>query len=107
MLLVLARRMGGCDLETNGQHGSVRRALTLVPYYPLVKRCDINWFERVRFYALLPTVRLREAVAVEKSPISNNVGGVKHVLSNTSVCTRRRAPFRSRSRFALSNLGSL
>src|SRR5579872_4492898 len=37
--------------------------------------------------------------------ISNNVGDVKHVLSNTSACTRRRAPFRSHSWFALSNLG--
>ena len=35
-----------------------------------------------------------------KIPISNNVGCVKHVLSNTSVCTHRRAPFRSRSGFA-------
>ena len=31
--------------------------------------------------------------------ISNNVGGVKQFLSNTSVCTHRRAPFRSRRWF--------
>src|SRR5512140_2275782 len=33
-------------------------------------------------------------------PISNNVGGVKHVFEHTSVCTRRSAPFRSISWFA-------
>src|ERR1700746_3725890 len=35
-----------------------------------------------------------------KNPLSNNVGGVKHVLEHTSVSTPGRAPFRSRSRFA-------
>src|SRR5215469_1128427 len=32
-------------------------------------------------------------------PISNNVGGVKHVFEHTSACTPRRAPFRSRRWF--------
>ena len=42
-----------------------------------------------------------------KIAISNNVGGVKHDCAHTTACTRRRAPFRSRRWFALSNLGSL
>src|SRR4051794_26751447 len=33
-------------------------------------------------------------------PISNNVGSVKYVFEHTSVCTHRRAPFRSRGWFA-------
>src|SRR3954463_4276956 len=32
--------------------------------------------------------------------ISNNVGSVKYVFEHTSVCTHRRAPFRSRRWFA-------
>ena len=35
-----------------------------------------------------------------KIPISNNVGTVKRILSNTSACTPRRAPFRSSGWFA-------
>ncbi len=49
--------------------------------------------------------RLRLGILYGYITISNNVGDVKHVLSNTSACTRRRAPFRSHSWFALSNLG--
>jgi hypothetical protein len=37
---------------------------------------------------------------VDVISLSNNVGYVKHVLSNTSACTHRRAPFRSRGWFA-------
>jgi len=39
--------------------------------------------------------------------ISNNVCGVKHVFEHSSVCTHRRAPFRSRCGLRVSNLGSL
>jgi len=42
-----------------------------------------------------------------KIAISNNVGNVKPLFEHTTACTRRRAPFRSRGWFALSNLGSL
>ncbi len=39
--------------------------------------------------------------------ISNNVGGVKHVLEHTSVSTHRRAPFRSRCGLRFPTSGSL
>src|ERR1700739_1095667 len=42
----------------------------------------------------------RPTYCLLQNPVSNNVGGVKKVFGHTSVCTHRRAPFRSHGWFA-------
>jgi hypothetical protein len=73
----------------------------LAPLIVLLKtiylRTDNILYDRAaRFWAKIFGVSFVMGVGDAKNPISNNVGGVKHVFERTSACTPRRAPFRSR-----------
>jgi hypothetical protein len=49
------------------------------------------------------------APVLDSTPVSNNVGAVKHFFERTAPCTPKSAPFRSRGSFCFcsTNQGSL